>query len=87
MKAVSRLQNWSLREKQRNNLVHGRFTVKGNGNENWTVVNETVEIKKGVPVKAQTPIAMLEAEAFLQAIIAERKELEAALVGLRSVKP
>lgn len=84
-KAAARLLHWSLREKQRNSLAHGCFTVRGNGAENWSLVNETVEVKKGVAVSTKTPISAIEAVAFLEAVISERKELESALADLKNL--
>ena len=85
-KAVSRLGHWSLREKQRNGLVHGCFTVKGDEASNWSLINEVTEIKKGVGVTRQLPMSEGEAAAFLRAIIDERKELESALRELKTLK-
>ena len=83
-KAAARLDHWALREKQRNGLVHGCFTVKGTGAAQWSLVNETIEIKKGVAVIRKLPMSSVEAAAFLEAIICERKELESALRDLKS---
>ena len=85
-KVVARLGHWSLREKQRNGLVHGCFTVKGDDSTNWSLVNETIEIKKGVGVTRHLPMSEGEAAAFLRSIIDERKELESALRDLRTLK-
>ncbi|QUL37242.1 hypothetical protein [Erythrobacter sp. JK5] len=86
-KAVAQLENWSLREKQRNHLVHGCFTVKPNGTGRWRLVNETTEVRKGFSVTNRVPITNIEAEALLAAIISERKELEATLIELKSLSP
>jgi hypothetical protein len=84
-KAAARLDRWSLREKQRNDLVHGCFTVKGANGAPWSLVNEVTEIKKGVTVTSKKPMTAIEAQAFLESIILERKELEVALRELKSL--
>ena len=84
-KTVARLDNWALREKQRNGLVHGCFTVKGTDASQWSLVNETIEIKKSVAVVRKLPMSSGEAAAFLQAIISERKELEDAFRELKGL--
>lgn len=81
------LDNWGLREKQRNELVHGCFTVRGGEANDWSLVNEAVEVKKGVAVVRRTPLTKPEAAAFLQAVIVERKNLESVLGELRGLKP
>jgi len=45
----------------------------------WSLVNEVTEIKKGVAVITRIPTSKGEAEAFLAAVISERKDLEASL--------
>ena len=72
------LKRWGQREKQRNDLVHGCFQIRGDA-ETWRITNQVREIRKRVILERETPIAKIEADAFLKAIIAERKELEDAL--------
>ena len=85
-KTAARLGHWSLRKKQRNGLVLGCFTVKGNESTNRWPVNETIEIKKGVGVTRDLPMSEGEAAAFLRAVIDQRKELESALRDLKTLK-
>jgi hypothetical protein len=72
---ASYLQNWSLRERPRNQLVHGCYTVKAGEQDAWSFVNESTEVKKGIAVVTGTPWTNLEAEAFRQSVANERKRL------------
>ena len=79
---VKLLQLWAHRERDRNDLVHGIFTVKSSG-DRWTVINRTIAVKKQVATERDDLRSAAEAEAFLAAIIEERKKLEAALANFR----
>ena len=85
IRAAGLLDTWRLREKQRNQLVHGCFTVKGDDAERWFLINEINEVRKGVNVVNRIPISRPEGAAFLDAVIVERKALEAALKELKSL--
>lgn len=85
IRVIALLDNWGLREKQRNALVHGLFTVKGTKDGDWLLVNKTIEVKKGVAITTRVPMSKGEAMAFLQAVISERKVLEAALGELKGL--
>lgn len=73
------LDQWSIREKQRNDLVHGCFTVKPGIESAWLLLNELVSVKKGVVMIRRDIRDVHEADAFLRAVVAERKQLETAL--------
>jgi len=73
------LDRWSIREKQRNDLVHGKFTVRAGVGSDWQLVNELITVKKGVVLNRRDLVDQVQAEAFLIAVQAERKLLEAAL--------
>ena len=75
---IKLLQLWGHRERDRNDLVHGIFTIKSCG-DRWTVINRTIAVKKQVATVRDDLRSAAEAEAFLTAIIDERKNLEAAL--------
>ena len=74
------LHLWGHRERDRNDLVHGIFTIKSSG-DRWTVINRTIAVKKQVAMEKDDLRSAAEADAFLAAIIEERKKLEAALSG------
>jgi hypothetical protein len=75
------LDHWSIREKERNNLVHGRFSIRAGVNDGWLLVNELLAVKKGVALGSRHTLDSRQADAFLKAIIDERKRLEEALLG------
>ena len=75
---VKLLQMWGHRERDRNDLVHGIFTIKSSG-DRWTVINRTIAVKKQVATERDDLRSAAEADAFLKAIIGERKKLESAL--------
>lgn len=85
-RTIALLETWGLREKQRNELVHGCFTVKGGEGNGWSLVNVATEVKKGVAMARRTPITKPEAAAFLEAVICERKKLGTALGQLRGLR-
>ena len=72
------LDLWGHRERDRNDLVHGIFTVKTSAHS-WTVINQTISVKKQVASMRKQLRSAAEAEAFLTAVISERKEIEAAV--------
>ena len=74
---VKLLSLWKHREKDRNDLVHGLFTVKSNAN-GWVVVNKTIFVKKEVASVREQLYTAAQAEAFRTAVTSERKSLEAA---------
>ena len=77
-KALVKLLNlWKHREKDRNDLVHGLFTVKTNG-DGWVVVNKTISVKKQVASVREQLYTAGQAEAFRIAVTSERKALESA---------
>jgi len=73
------LDLWSIREKERNDLVHGKFTVRAGIESDWQLVNELVAVKKGVVLSRRDLVDQRQADAFLNAVQAERKRLEEAL--------
>jgi hypothetical protein len=75
---VKLLELWSHRERDRNDLVHGIFTIKTSG-DRWTVINRTISVKKQVANSRDDLRSAAEADAFLAAVISERKILESAL--------
>ena len=81
--ALKLLELWSHRERDRNDLVHGIFTVKSAGGS-WTLINRTTLVKSQVITARDDLRSAAEAEAFLKAIIGERKEIEGALSGIQS---
>ena len=42
------LEKWMIREKQRNELVHGIFLISANGESGWDLINRLMTVKKGV---------------------------------------
>ncbi|MXP10809.1 hypothetical protein [Pseudoblastomonas halimionae] len=78
-RAAASLETWALREKQRNHLAHGCFTVRAHCSQDWAFVNEVTEVRKNIATTSRTPWTKLEADAFLKSIIVERKNLEALL--------
>lgn len=75
------LDLWRHREKQRNELVHGLFTIK-NQAEGWALRNLTRTVKKQVSTQREDLLTEVEANALLHAISAEGRALNAALVAL-----
>ena len=75
---VKLLTLWKYREKDRNELVHGRFTVKSN-EDGWIVINRLITVKKQVGTVQEELRTQGEAEAFRLAVTNERKALETAL--------
>lgn len=73
---VRALSLWEHREKERNDLVHGVFTVKSSAEADWTMVNETNEVRKNVANKRERLWTSREAAVFLEQITSERKRLE-----------
>lgn len=75
------LDLWRYREKQRNEMVHGLFTIKSHA-EGWALINLTRTVKKQVSTLSEDILTEAEAQARLHAVITERKTLEAALSAL-----
>ena len=80
---VKLLSLWKHREKDRNDLVHGLFTVKSNS-DGWAVVNKTISVKKQVASVREQLYTAAQAEAFRTAVTSERKSLETALTQFSS---
>lgn len=76
---ASLLDQWSIREKERNELVHGRFTIRAGCDSAWLLINETSSVKKGIVIAGRSMLDSRQADAFLKQVIAERKQLEEAL--------
>lgn len=74
---IKLLELWSHRERDRNDLVHGIFTIK-TVEDGWAVINCTMTVKKQVVAKREDLKTSSEAAAFLSAVIKERKALEEA---------
>jgi hypothetical protein len=73
------LDLWSIREKERNDLVHGKFTVRAGVESDWQLINELVAVKKGVVLSRRDLVDQRQALAFLDAVQAERNRLEEAI--------
>ena len=52
-----------------------RFTIRSAKNADWMLVNDLIYVKNGVSFSEREMLAADQANAFLQAIIRERKEL------------
>lgn len=76
---ASLLDQWSIREKERNELVHGRFTIRAGCDSAWLLINDTSCVKKGMVIAGRAMLDSRQADAFLKQVIAERKQLEDAL--------
>ncbi|MXP47850.1 hypothetical protein GRI43_10695 [Altererythrobacter luteolus] len=74
-KLAARLDRWSLRERERNEFVHGCFTIRAVPEGEWVLINEVVQIKKGVRVQDSRLYSKAQTEAFLQTLRAERTPL------------
>ena len=81
---VKLLLLWKHREKDRNDLVHGIFTVKSNA-DGWAVVNKTISVKKQVASVREQLITAAQAEAFRTSVTSERKALETAFLQFDSL--
>jgi hypothetical protein len=79
VRLASQLEQWSIREKERNQLAHGRFTVKANSESKWLLIIDYNSVKKGVCMPGKAMLDERQAEAFLTQIKSERKLLEALL--------
>ena len=75
---VKLLSLWKHREKDRNELVHGLFTVKSS-NGGWAVINRIITVKKQVATVREEMLTTAQAEAFRAEVTSERKALETAL--------
>ena len=75
---VQRLEYWTYREKQRNELVHGQFNVESEGTE-WVLINVTRAIKKQISTERKELMTSAEAKAFLTALRNERRAIVSAL--------
>ena len=75
----SLLDHWSIRELERNDLVHGRFSIRASPDADWLLVNELLSVRKGVTITSRSTLDSHQAKAFLSAIRGERKRLEIAI--------
>lgn len=75
---VKLLGLWKHREQDRNELVHGLFTVKSNS-DGWVLINRTIAVKKKIATSREQMLTAAQAEAFRLAVTSERKALESAL--------
>ena len=82
-KLSSSLSLWKYRENQRNELVHGTFTVKER-RERWVLINQIVLVKDQTAISSERMLTDREAEAMLAAIVEERKSLIAAIDAFKA---
>lgn len=79
--AVKSLEFWSLREPERNELVHGTFDICVTDSGDWAIAIQATSVKKGKIVSVRKLRSKIETEAFLQSITTERKSLKTALLN------
>ncbi len=82
---TSLLDQWSIREKERNALVHGRFSIRSGIESEWLLINETLTLKKGMAIPDRSMWDARQADAFLKAVISERKQLDDAINAVVAV--
>jgi hypothetical protein len=78
--AIRLLEFWSLREPERNELVHGTFNVCSRDNGEWSIAIQAISVKKGKIISVRKLRSRAEAEAFLKSITGERKSLKTSLL-------
>ncbi len=78
--AIRLLELWSLREPERNELVHGTFDICATDNCDWSITICAISVKKGKFVSVRKLRSKLESEAFLKSITDERRSLKASLL-------